>query len=51
MTADDKVIVIHTKIIEIDNLLKGTLAADKNLIDQRNRQKEIEEEKETEKMS
>ena len=48
MTADDKVIVIHTKIIEIDNLLKGTLAADKNLIDQRNRQEELEEEKKRE---
>ena len=48
MTADDKLITIHTKIIEIDNLLKGTLAADKNLIDQRNRQKELEEEKKRE---
>ena len=41
MTADNKLITIHTKIIEIDNLLKGTLAADKNLIDQRNRQEEL----------
>ena len=48
MTAGDKVITIHTKIIEIDNLLKGTLAADKNLIDQRNRQEELEEEKKRE---
>jgi len=48
MTAGDKVITIHTKIIEIDNLLKGTLAADKNLIDQRNRQEELEEERKRE---
>ena len=48
MDAGDKVITIHTKIIEIDNLLKGTLAADKNLIDQRNRQEELEEEKKRE---
>ena len=48
MTADNKLITIHTKIIEIDNLLKGTLAADKNLIDQRNRQEELEEEKKRE---
>ena len=48
MTAGDKVVVIHTKIIEINNLLKGTLAADKNLIDQRNRQEELEEEKKRE---
>ena len=46
MNAGDKVIIIHKKIIEIDNLLKGTLAADKNLIDQRNRQEELEEEQE-----
>ena len=48
MTSDDKVVIIHTKIIEINNLLKGTLAADKNLIDQRNRQEELEEEKKRE---
>ena len=48
MAAGDKVVVIHTKIIEINNLLKGTLAADKNLIDQRNRQEELEEEKKRE---
>jgi len=48
MTANDKLITIHTKIIEIDNLLKGTLAADKNLIDQRNRQEELEEERKRE---
>mgnify|MGYP001209884663 CR=1 FL=1 len=48
MTAGDKLITIHRKIIEIDNLLKGTLAADKNLIDQRNRQRELEEEKKRE---
>ena len=29
MNADDKVLIIHTKILEIDNLLKGTLAAEK----------------------
>lgn len=48
MNAGDKVIIIHKKIIEIDNLLKGTLAADKNLIDQRNRQEELEEERKRE---
>ena len=48
MNAGDKVVVIHKKIIEIDNLLKGTLAADKNLIDQRNRQEELEEERKRE---
>ena len=48
MTSDDKVVIIHTKIIEMNNLLKGTLAADKNLIDQRNRQEELEEEKKRE---
>lgn len=48
MKFDDKLVVIQTKVIEIDALLKGTLAADKNIIDQSNRQKELEEEKERE---
>lgn len=48
MGIDDKLIVINTKIIEIDKLLKGTLAAEKTEIDEENKQKEIEDQKKQE---
>ena len=48
MGMDDKLIVIKTKLIEIDKLLKGTLAAEKTQIDEENKQKEIEDQKKQE---
>ena len=48
MGMDDKLIVINTKLIEIDKLLKGTLAAEKTEIDEEDRQKEIEDQKKQE---
>ena len=48
MGLDDKLIVINTKIIEIDKLLKGTLAAEKTEIDEEDRLKEIEDQKKQE---
>lgn len=48
MGIDDKLIVINTKIVEVDKLLKGTLAAEKTEIDEENKQKEIEDQKKQE---
>ena len=48
MGIDDKLIVINTKIVEVDKLLKGTLAAEKIEIDEENKQKEIEDQKKQE---
>lgn len=48
MGMDDKLIVINTKIVEVDKLLKGTLAAEKTEIDEENKQKEIEDQKKQE---
>ena len=48
MGMDEKLVVISTKLVEIDNLLKGTLAAEKTEIDEENKQKEIEDQKKQE---
>ena len=48
MGIDNKLIVINTKIVEVDKLLKGTLAAEKTEIDEENKQKEIEDQKKQE---